>query len=529
MHKGIVNVTSDMDILFGEKPQEERMDLVVTEPAQIAKDKIQAAIASALRPWFYEAEDFVDEIAVQAAIDQWFANSDDWRVLKSSRIAQEDQQNGIIIDIASPDPSHRSRMMSRIFNEKLHGSLDLNSTSIGNKVNECFRLADGAQISREKIVASSNGNPFSKILTKHAIGLGMNPRRAYLIRTTMEGAIDLVQPESPLVTPYDEQEENPLHGINYDTAIMHLDVFTHEDGIAISESAAQKMAGARISAQLVESHLPVTPLVKEGDQVTPETPVALDGKKQVTASKLYYPGIVLKAESQRGSRLGEETYRFWLQYESYYPLETGDKLSNRHGGKGVVTVLPDSQMPHHHDGTPVEICIGPETITNRKAMSILWEMMLGKKAQQDGKSIQVKLFNSDQNLDWNRDELHNFEALAEEFGDKEQLYLNNQPLDEETFVGPLFWLRLDKIAREIVNSTNRRGPKNNLGGTVDQAKLSGQRCNISKIMALFARNLDHTALEIVEENMSAEKHFCNIVNAIRNYEHVDAPMLRSDN
>ena len=39
-----------------------------------------------------------------------------------------------------------------------------------------------------------------------------------------------------------------------------------------------------------------------------------------------------------------------------YEAETGDKLSNRHGTKGVVSaVLPDEEMPHLPDGRPVEL------------------------------------------------------------------------------------------------------------------------------------------------------------------------------
>ena len=38
------------------------------------------------------------------------------------------------------------------------------------------------------------------------------------------------------------------------------------------------------------------------------------------------------------------------------PMEPGDKLSNRHGTKGVVArILPDDDMPHLADGTPVEL------------------------------------------------------------------------------------------------------------------------------------------------------------------------------
>ena len=524
MNLAKVRLESDLEIFLGERPQEDRMDLVNTSPDKTAIYNVEKAIADALRPWFFDKEKEVDPLGVQAMIDKWFASGPEWRVLKPSRIAQEDQNRGVIIDTFSTEKGHMSRMMSKIFSSQLHGILDLNSTSVGNNINETFRLAEQATIKDGKIIADQGNRPLCRITAKHGIGLGMNPRRAHLLRTTFEAAIDLTMPESPLVTPYKDDEENKLHGINFITAIMHLDVFTHEDGIAISETAASKMIGARTVTQLVESHLPVTPLVKVGAYVSPETPVALDGENIVTASKLYCPGVVDEVEEQRGSRLGEKTYRTWLKYTSFYPLQTGDKLSNRHGGKGVVVVLPDHEMPTRADGSSVEVCIGPETITNRKAMAILWEMMLANKAELEGKPVYVELFGDEKELDWNRDGLHDFAALSRDYSNKEQLFLNGEPLEEETFVAPLFWIRLDKISREIVSSVSNNKNTNNFGGAIDNAKKSGQRCNISKLMALYARGLDNVAHEIVFNNISAEEHFTDIVNAIRNHDNTETSL-----
>lgn len=521
---GTVKLESDMDIFLGNKPQEERLDLVIATPQEIARQNVEKAIADAIRPWFYEAETEVDETAVQALVDKWFASGEQWRVLKQSRVAQEDQHRGLIVDTFTNDSTHMGRMLSKLFNPKLHGQIDLLSTGVGDKINESYRLAENAEVVDGKIVPDKKGTPFCRATMKHSVGVGMNPRRAHLLRTTYEGAIDLTDPEEPLVTPYSENETNKLHGVNFRTAIMHLDVYTHEDTVVFSESAANRFVGARTVTQLIESHLPVTPLIKEGEPVSSTTPVALDGTNQVTASKLYYPGVVKEVISQRGARLGEETYRLWLRYESYYPLNTGDKVSNRHGGKGVVIVLPDNEMPHDSQGNPVDICIGPETITNRKAMSILWEMMVATKAEEDGNPIHVKMFNKEEEtLDWNRDSIHDFEGLAKTYSDKTQLYLNGERLSEETFVAPLYWLRLDKISREIVSVVANNITKNNFGGHIDHAKKSGQRCNISKIMALYARGLGNVAQQIVADNMSAQEHFANIIESIRNYENTSTP------
>ena len=41
-------------------------------------------------------------------------------------------------------------------------------------------------------------------------------------------------------------------------------------------------------------------------------------------------------------------------------MQVGDKMAGRHGNKGVVAkIVPEEDMPHLPDGTPVEICLNP--------------------------------------------------------------------------------------------------------------------------------------------------------------------------
>ena len=43
-----------------------------------------------------------------------------------------------------------------------------------------------------------------------------------------------------------------------------------------------------------------------------------------------------------------------------------DKLTNRHGAKGVVTqILPDDQMPVIPDGRHVDLCLNPMSVISR--------------------------------------------------------------------------------------------------------------------------------------------------------------------
>jgi hypothetical protein len=65
-----------------------------------------------------------------------------------------------------------------------------------------------------------------------------------------------------------------------------------------------------------------------------------------------------------------------------WPLAVGDKLTNRHQGKGVVSrILPDDQMPRLPDrllgGRPVDVLLNPLGILRRLNIGQLWEMHAG--------------------------------------------------------------------------------------------------------------------------------------------------------
>ncbi len=65
--------------------------------------------------------------------------------------------------------------------------------------------------------------------------------------------------------------------------------------------------------------------------------------------------------------------------------EVGDKLSNRHGTKGVVSrVLPDAHMPHLSDGTPVELVYSFYGMHARMNFGQVREAVLGRLARAEG-------------------------------------------------------------------------------------------------------------------------------------------------
>ncbi len=62
-------------------------------------------------------------------------------------------------------------------------------------------------------------------------------------------------------------------------------------------------------------------------------------------------------------------------------ISVGDKLSGRHGNKGVIsTILPEEDMPYMADGTPVDIILSPLGVPSRMNLGQILEIHLGMAA-----------------------------------------------------------------------------------------------------------------------------------------------------
>ena len=69
-------------------------------------------------------------------------------------------------------------------------------------------------------------------------------------------------------------------------------------------------------------------------------------------------------------------------------IQVGDKLSGRHGNKGVISViLPREDMPFLPDGTPVDIILSPLGIPSRMNIGQLLELELGWISKELGRKI----------------------------------------------------------------------------------------------------------------------------------------------
>ncbi|MEK7077158.1 MAG: DNA-directed RNA polymerase subunit beta, partial [Patescibacteria group bacterium] len=82
---------------------------------------------------------------------------------------------------------------------------------------------------------------------------------------------------------------------------------------------------------------------------------------------------------ERGDKLDTGVIkRVQVELAQLRKISVGDKLAGRHGNKGVISrILPEEDMPHLADGTPVEIILNPLGVASRMNLGQILETHLG--------------------------------------------------------------------------------------------------------------------------------------------------------
>nr|YP_010732355.1 RNA polymerase beta subunit [Polulichloris maxima]WDY13269.1 RNA polymerase beta subunit [Polulichloris maxima] len=74
-------------------------------------------------------------------------------------------------------------------------------------------------------------------------------------------------------------------------------------------------------------------------------------------------------------------------------IQVGDKISGRHGNKGVIsTILPRQDMPYLPDGTPIDIILNPLGVPSRMNVGQVLECLLGLAADYLNQHFKVTAF-----------------------------------------------------------------------------------------------------------------------------------------
>jgi DNA-directed RNA polymerase subunit beta len=156
-------------------------------------------------------------------------------------------------------------------------------------------------------------------------------------------------------------------------------------------------------------------------------------------------------------------------------IQEGDKMSGRHGNKGVISrILPIEDMPHLEDGTPVDIMLNPQGVPSRMNIGQILELHLGMAAKKLGTKITTPVFEGLTDAELN-DIMK--EAGMTNYGKVKLIDgQTGEPMDKPIAVGVMYMLKLSHMVDDKLHARNV-GPyslitQQPLGG---KAQNGGQR------------------------------------------------------
>lgn len=331
----------------------------------------------------------------------------------------------------------------------------------------------------------------------------------------------------------------PWEGYNYEDAILLNEKLVKEDAyttITITEYSIDVLE-TKLGRELVTADIPgvgkdrtknldETGIVKVGTEVmsddilvgkiTPKTQeetsaqekllmaIFAERAKDFRDSSLHMPhgkkGTVInvvrntKEDSELPNGVIEQIKVFIAQKRKITP---GDKMAGRHGNKGVVSrVLPEEDMPHLPDGTPVDVCLNPLGVPSRMNVGQIMETHLGMVAKTLGVKFSAPVFDA---IDSDEIQQKMVEAGLPKTG-KFQLYdgRTGEPFENEVTVGVMYMLKLNHQVEDKWHARST-GPyslvtKQPLGG---KAQMGGQRFGEMEVWALQAYGAAHMLQEML--------------------------------
>lgn len=176
-------------------------------------------------------------------------------------------------------------------------------------------------------------------------------------------------------------------------------------------------------------------------------------------------------------------------------LEVGDKLTGRHGNKGVVArIVPAGEMPRLPDGQPVEVLLNPHGVLSRMNIGQLLETHWGWVARARSSPVLVPPFQNAVNLE-ELDQALAASGLPGGRADLTWIGPENRPCSASAVVGVQYLMKLDHCAADKlqVRTTGRRTrmtcqpPRGRpRGGDEAVVTAGGQRAGEMEVWALQA-------------------------------------------
>ncbi|MHC4177985.1 MAG: DNA-directed RNA polymerase subunit beta, partial [Planctomycetota bacterium] len=178
-------------------------------------------------------------------------------------------------------------------------------------------------------------------------------------------------------------------------------------------------------------------------------------------------------------------------------VSVGDKMAGRHGNKGVIAkILPQEDMPHLADGTPVQILLNPLGVPSRMNVGQILETHLGWAGAKLGFQAVTPIFDG-------ADEGTIHRCLKEAslpVSGKAQLYdgRTGEPFEQFSTVGYIYMMKLHHLVDDKVHARST-GPyslitQQPLGG---KARFGGQRFGEMEVWALEAYGAAYILQELL--------------------------------
>ncbi|HCY18009.1 MAG: DNA-directed RNA polymerase subunit beta [Candidatus Nomurabacteria bacterium GW2011_GWC2_35_35] len=178
-------------------------------------------------------------------------------------------------------------------------------------------------------------------------------------------------------------------------------------------------------------------------------------------------------------------------------ISVGDKLSGRHGNKGVISrILPEEDMPYTAEGIPVDIILSPLGVPSRMNLGQILEMHLGMAANALGYQAVVPPF-----LGAKREEIKE-ELKKAGLPENGKLKLfdgrTGESFDQDVAVGYMYMLKLHHMVEDKIHMRSI-GPyslitQQPLGG---KAQGGGQRFGEMEVWALEGYGAAYTLREML--------------------------------
>lgn len=313
-------------------------------------------------------------------------------------------------------------------------------------------------------------------------------RESYIHHTPVISVGDKVKQGQLLATSnYSDNKGTLALGMNLKTAIMPYRSLNFEDALAISETAAKKLEGEQLIPVRMEiarglstdkdkfislfpnkyyndqlAHIGSNGVVKRGTILKHGDPVILAFQPKTLKSLDIQLGKLSKVIRNAFSDIsvpwsyeyeGEVTdvaatgKLVAVTVKTKRPMSFGDKLNMPFGAKGVVQIVPDTQMPQGADGKPVDVLLNTMSITSRVAPGLVNTIGWGKLAEHKKENIHITGFTEGSAVQKVIDVLDKH-GISE----TEKLYDPTSGRHIDVLTGPLYFNRLHHIAEDKIST-----------------------------------------------------------------------------